>query len=151
MTRAHRTREIARVGLAGAGSVVGALLLDSAWGTVPGALFGLLASFVVELTIEHRAEFKRLQDVEKTVQQQIARRGLAERQAEMSARRMAVAEAWTEVFGGALSEAVGTGRVLPLEAILARADMTMKARGLDAPPPSPAKWPGNPPFSVRAE
>jgi len=146
VTSANHVREIARVGLAGAGSVVGALLLGSVWGTVPGALFGLLAAFLGEWALEHRTEFKRLQEVEATVQQEIARRELAERQAEISARGMAVAEAWSEVFGGAVSEAISTGRVLPVEAIVARADMTMKARGLAAPPSAPTDWPANPPF-----
>jgi len=146
-TSVTRVREIARVGLAGVGSVIGALLLGSVWGTVPGALFGLLAAFLGEWVLEHHAELKRLQKVEKTVQQEITRRELAERQAKVSARGMAVAEAWTEVFGGAVSEAIRAGRVLPVDAILARAEMTMKARGLATPPSEPDEWPGNPPFS----
>jgi hypothetical protein len=146
---AHRIREIARVGLAGAGSVAGVLLIDSAWGTVPGALFGLLVSFAAEWALQHRAEFRRLREVERELHRQVQMRELAEEQARLSARRMAVAEAWTEVFGGVTSEALRTGRVLPMEALLARAEVTMKARGLDAPPPDPSEWPGNPPFARR--
>ncbi len=147
----RRLREMVRAGLVGAGSVVGVLALGgSAWGTVPGALLGLLVVFTGEWALKHRAEHKRLKEVELTMQQEIARRELAEQQAQASARGMAVAYAWTEVFGGALSEAVSTGRVLPLEAIRARADVTMKARGLDSPPADPAQWPANPRFSGRS-
>jgi hypothetical protein len=143
---ASHLREISRVALAGVGSVLGAVLLGSAWGTVPGALFGLLVAFGGQWALARCAEFWRLQEVERDLGRQVQLRELAEEQARLAARRMAVAEAWTQVFGGVVSEAVTTGRVLPLEAILARAEVTMQGRGLDPVPTDPSEWPGSPRF-----
>lgn len=64
-------------------------------------------------------------------------------QARLARRAQAASDAWTEVFGGVVSEAMATGRVVPLEALIARAEVTLKARGLDVPVAPPKT---NPPL-----
>jgi hypothetical protein len=65
-------------------------------------------------------------------------RALLEHQLAVARRTIAVPEVDISIWSGAFNEAA-KGQVLPLEAILARRDVTLKARGLDQPLPDPTK------------
>ena len=125
------------VALTGTGSALALALLHGGGWAIPGAALGLFCAFAIEWGLGVGERLRRLDATEAELarqrQQTAAIEAHANRKIELAQRETAVCEAWMEVFGGALSEAMKTGRVLPLDAIMARAEVTMKARGLDAP------------------
>ena len=130
--------------LTGLGSAVALALADGGAGwAIPGAAAGLLCAFAVEGGISVRVKLQQLAELRQQIEIQRQRDELLEEQTQLAQRAQAVSEAWTEVFGGVVSEAITTGRVVPLEALMARADVTLKARGLDVPVSPPRT---NPPL-----
>ncbi len=117
----------------GVGSVVAVAIAGGAAWAILGALVGLLLAFGVEWGVSVRAKLQRLAELEREAESLRQAQELFRQQAEAARREAAVSAAWTEVFGGVVSEAISTGRVLPLQALMARAEVTLKARGLDVP------------------
>lgn len=136
-------RRALEVGFTGIGSFVGAAVGGGAAWAIPGALVGLLCAVGIEWGIGIRAKLKRLAELEREISSLRQQQELFRHQKELAERESAVSAAWTEVFGGVVSEAIGTGQVVPFPAILARAEMTLKSRGLDVPVTPP---PTNPPL-----
>lgn len=110
---------------------------------IAGALAGLVVAFGVEWGVVVRSRLQRLAELEREAEVMRRTQELLRQQAEAAQREAAVSAAWTEVFGGVVSEAITTGRVLPMEALLARAEVTLKARGLNVPVKPPTS---NPPL-----
>jgi hypothetical protein len=141
--RASRMLEVLLTGL---GSAIALALAGGGVGwAIPGAAAGLLCAFAIEGGLNVRAKLRRLAELEQQIEVQRQRVQLLEQQTRLAQRAQAVSEAWTEVFGGVVSEAIATGRVLPMEALMARAEMTLKSRGLDVPVTPPKTNPPLPP------
>src|SRR3954454_1195996 len=141
-----RQRRMLEVILTGIGSAIAVPLAGrGALWAIPGAITGLLLAFAIEAALGVRAKLRRLAEFEHEIEMHRAHGKLIEERTEMALRGQAVSEAWTEVFGGVVSEAMTTGRVVPFEALLARAEITLKARGLDAPVSPPRTNPPLPP------
>jgi hypothetical protein len=132
--------------LTGLGSAIALALAGGGAGwAIPGAAAGLLCAFAIEGGLNVRAKLRRLAELEQQIETQRQREQLLEQQTRLAQRAQAVSEAWTEVFGGVVSEAITTGRVVPMEALMARAEMTLKSRGLDVPVTPPKTNPPLPP------
>jgi hypothetical protein len=138
-------RRVLEVLLTAVGSVVAVAVAGGAAWAVPGALIGLLCAFGAEWGASIRARLRRLTQAERELHRLRERERLLQEQAQLAERRAAVSEAWTEAFGGAQSETIRTGRIVPLPAILARAEVTLKSRGLDVPVAAPKTNPPLPP------
>ena len=130
---ANWQRRVLEVLVTGAGSVVAVAIGGGAAWAIPGALAGLLAVFGIEGGVSIQAKLRRLGELEREVASMRQAQELYEHQTELARREAAVSAAWTEVFGGVVSEAISTGRVVPLDALMARAEVTLNARGLDVP------------------
>jgi len=142
-----RARRMLEVLLTGLGSAIALALAGGGAGwAIPGAAAGLLCAFAVEGGLNVRLKLRWLTELEQEIEIHREREHLLEEQVRLARQAQAVSEAWTEVFGGVVSEAMTTGRVVPLEALMARAEMTLKARGLDVPVAPPTN-----PHSHRAE
>jgi hypothetical protein len=132
--------------LTGLGSAIAVVLGGGGAGwAIPGAAAGLLCAFAVEGGLNVRAKLRRLAELEQQVELQHQREQLLDEQTRLAQRAQAVSEAWTEVFGGVVSEAITTGRVIPVDALMARAEMTLKSWGLDVPVTRPQTNPRLPP------
>jgi hypothetical protein len=135
---APHAREVVRVGLSGVGSVAAVVISGDAWAAVPGALAGLLAAFAVEWIASLRAELDRLRELERTVEDERRQRAyeldLLRQRTEAAERNFVVSETWMKVWGDAYTEAAKSGRILPVEVLMARADVTLKAKGIHPAP-----------------
>ena len=130
--------------LTGVGSAVALVLGEGGAGwAIPGAAAGLACAFAVEGAFAIRERLRRLDELEAELASRRERERLLEEQTRLAQKAQAVSEAWTEVFGGVVSEAITTGQVVPLSALMARAEVTLKARGLDVPAVPPRT---NPPL-----
>jgi hypothetical protein len=136
-------RRVLEVLATGVGSVVAVALAGGVAWAIVGALAGLLLVFGVEWGVSVRAKLQRLAELEREAESLRQTQELLRQRTEAAQREAAVSGAWTEVSGGVVSEAMTTGHVVPLAALMARADMTLKARGLDAPVKPPTT---NPPL-----
>ena len=139
-----RARRMLEVLFTGLGSAAALALGDGGAGwAIPGAAAGLLCAFAVEGGLGVRVKLQQLAELQQQVDLQRQREELLEEQTRLAQRAQAVSEAWTGVFGGVVSEAITTGRVVPMDALMARAEVTLKARGLDVPVSPPRT---NPPL-----
>jgi hypothetical protein len=139
-----RARRMLEVLLTGLGSAIALALAGRGAGwAIPGAAAGLVCAFAVEGGLNVRIKLRRLTELERQMEIHREREQLLEEQVRLARRAQAVSEAWTEVFGGVVSEAMTTGRAVPLEALMARAEVTLKVRGLDLPVGPPTT---NPPL-----
>ena len=139
-----RARRMLEVLLTGLGSAIALALAGGGAGwAIPGAAVGLVCAFAVEGGFNVRVKLRRLAELERQIEIHREREQLLEKQAGLARGAQAVSDAWTEVFGGVVSEAITTGRVVPVEALMARAEVTLKARGLDVPVAPPKT---NPPL-----
>jgi hypothetical protein len=82
-----------------------------------------------------REENDALRGTADELEQAKRQRALIERQLLVANRTIAIQEVDIRVWGGAHNEAVATGHVLPLDAILARRANELKARNIDKPLP----------------
>lgn len=73
-------------------------------------------------------------DLETLKREHAAERHLWAYRLEASELRLAVSQVEVEVWGGAFNEAA-SGQVLPLAAIMARLEVTLRARNIDRPLP----------------
>ena len=93
----------------------------------------------VEYVIAMHVEVRRLLGVEHQLEAERAQieqeRKLYRRQVAVARREAAINAVWVEVWGGAFQEVVGGQPPLPLDAVLARADVMLKAKNLDKPLP----------------
>lgn len=142
----HWQRDLTRAAASGLGTVVALWAAswpgdaaEAAWIALGGALVGLALCLAAEYIVGLRREVRRLQGVERQLdaerEQMAEERKLRERQVQVTQREAAVSAVWTEVWGSAFNEALSTGTALPLEAILARADIMLQAKNLDKPLP----------------
>lgn len=137
--------------LTGLGSATALALTGGGAGwAIPGAAAGLLSAFAVEGALGVRVRLRRLEELEQQLEIQRKRVELLEEQTRLARRAQACQgrEAWTEVFGGAASEAIAAGHGVPVEALMARAEVTLKARGLDVSAAPPKTNPPLPPSSA---
>lgn len=146
MLRDHRN-EILRtlLGALGGGSVLAAAGwpedLAGAALTLIGLSAGVLVAFVAEALLDREGEVaalrERVRELEEAAEQYAEERKLWEYQLALAQREAAVNGNSIEVWGGAYSEAMRTGHLLPVAALMARLEMTSKAKGLDEPIPKP--------------
>lgn len=130
------------------GGALGTLILLTAFGWPSSAaetawlgLAGLIAGLAIVLSVEYvlhlRAEVQRLQGIEAQAAaenaQRVEERKLWEYQIPVARRESAINGVGLKVFGGAFTEALQTGRFLPLSAIMARQEMEMTAANLHIP------------------
>lgn len=139
-------RDFARAGASGLGTVLALWVTswpgnaaEGAWAGLGGALVGLALCLAAEHVVGLSRELRRLNGLECQLEveraQMAQERKLRQRQIEVAQREAAVSAVWTEVWGGAFNEAIGTGHILPLSAVLARAEVMLKAKNLDKPLP----------------
>ncbi len=111
---------------------------EQAWIALGGAIVGFAVCVGVEYIIALHVEVRRLRGIERELDAQRVQieqeRKLYRRQVEVAQREAAINAVWMEVWNGAFREAM-TGHVLPLDAVLARADAMVKAKNLDKPLP----------------
>jgi hypothetical protein len=111
----------------------------AAWIGLAGLLVGLAVSFGMEQIVRLHIEVGRLQGVKRDLQIERTRRAeeqrLYERQLVIAKREAAINAVDVEVWGGAYNEAQATGQFLPVDAILARREVLIKAKNLDVPLP----------------
>ncbi len=83
-----------------------------------------------------RAELLRLREPERTVEDERRQRAyeldLLRQRTEAAERNAVVSETWTKVWGDAYNEAARTGHILPVSALLARAEVSLKAKGIES-------------------
>lgn len=109
-----RARRMLEVLLTGLGSAIALALAGSGAGwAIPGAAAGLVCAFAIEGGLNVRVKLRRLAELEQQIEIHREREQLLEEQARLARRAQAVSEGWTEVFGGVVSEAMTTGRVVP--------------------------------------
>jgi hypothetical protein len=147
---ADRRNEVIRVMGAGMGAPLAlaiaawphAVVVSVAIGLI-GAVIGVLFAFGVERLLDGRAELRRLRsrvaEVEAEIENVRKLNELLEHQTRVAQAEAGINAIWMEIYGGALQEAAKTGSVLPMDAILARVQVTQKARGLDRPVPPPSR------------
>jgi hypothetical protein len=104
-----------------------------------GLVAGLVIAFGAEYVLRLHSEVRRLHDIERQLKTQSDQHDLERRHAEyrvlVAQREAAVNAVWVKVWGGAYNEAMQTRSFLPVDAILARAEMYMKAENIDKPLP----------------
>jgi hypothetical protein len=112
---------------------------DAGWVGLGGAIVGLILCLGTEYVLNLNNEVKRLHSLERELEaersQMSMERTLRDHQVVLAQREATVSSVWTEIWGGAFNEAVSTGHILPLSAILARAEVTLQAKNLDKPLP----------------
>jgi len=138
--------DLGRAALGGIGSVAALSVAqwpsnaaEAAWAGVAGLILGLVVAFGVEYLVRLRIAVRHLGTLEQQLAAEmdarVEERKLHERLLLIERRRVAVAEVDIEIWGGAYNETAKTGHVLPLSAIMARREVTLKARNLDLPLP----------------
>lgn len=144
----HRN-DVLRTVLTGAGAAV--VLAIAGWPsdfagaalTVVGALAGLGLAFVIEHQLDRRTDLNdlrgRIRELEAAAENHEKLRELLEHQVAVAKRESALNANFVKVWGDAYAEARETGQLVPLEALMARMEVTQKAQGLDQPiaPPEP--------------
>jgi hypothetical protein len=141
-----RSVELGRVAGGGLGSVVALEAAgwpsngaEAAWVGLGGLIVGLVLVFGVEYLLRLRAavgDLHRLTgELESERQLRGEERELQDRMLLEERYKVAIAEVDIQVWGDAFNEAAKTGRILPLAAIMARREVTLKARNLDKPLP----------------
>ncbi len=112
---------------------------EAAWVGLAGLIIGLMLALGIEYLLRLRAAVGDLHTLARELESERELRGeerkLYDRQLLEERYRVAIAEVDIQVWGDAFNEAARTGRVLPLAAIMARREVTMKARNLDKPLP----------------
>jgi len=137
--------DLGRVSLSGIGSVLALTIggwpanaAEAAWLGLAGLLVGLALAFATEYIVRLHSQVSRLKYIERDMhaqrEQQTQGRQLFEQQLAVKQREADIRAVFVEVWGGAYAEAIKTGQVLPVAALLARYETVMKARGFDTPP-----------------
>jgi hypothetical protein len=110
---------------------------ETAWLGLAGLIAGLTVVLGAEYVMHLRAEVVRLKDIEKQssrdrVHREDERR-LWEYRIDVAKRESAINATGLKTFGGAFAEAMTTGNFLPVEAIMARQEVEMRAANLHVP------------------
>lgn len=138
--------DLVRVVLGGLGSVVALSIAQwpsnaakAAWAGLAGLILGLVCAFGIEYLARLRVAVRRLRVIEQQLaaekESRAEERKLYDRLLLIERRRVAVAEVDINVWAGAYDELAKTGHVLPFSAIMARREITLKARNIDKPLP----------------
>jgi hypothetical protein len=111
----------------------------AAWTGLLGAVFGLGIAFALEYLYRLRHDALLYHEAVRTLaserEQWERERRVHEYRVAVAQREAAVSAVGVEVFGGAFNEAVSTGHVLPLSAIMARYEALMESKNLNTPIP----------------
>lgn len=141
-THHDRRNEVMRTVLSGAAvAALAAVLGGSPLVVLIGAVVGTLIAFVVERLIDDYGELRNLRTRERefdaATTQREQERKLWEHRIVVAQRESALNAAMLKVWGDGYIEGIRTGHYPPLEALMARLEMTQKARGIDKPVPPP--------------